>query len=42
MASKEEPKEAYEKLRLTFCETVTKPLGMEQISRELGEENIYD
>lgn len=36
IASKEELEEAYEKLRLTFCETGTKPLGMEQISRELG------
>lgn len=37
IASKEELEEAYEKLRLNFCKTGTKPFGMEQISRELGE-----
>lgn len=37
LASKEELEEAYEKLRLTFCKTGTKPVGMEQISHELGE-----
>ena len=37
IAPKEELQEAYEKLRLNFCKTGTKPFGMEQISRELGE-----
>ena len=37
IATKEELEEAYEKLRLTFCKTGTRPFGMEQISRELGE-----
>ena len=36
-APKEELEDAYEKLRQVFCKTGTKPLGMEQISRELGE-----
>ena len=35
--SNEELDEIYEKMRLEFCKTGTKPFGMEQISRELGE-----
>ena len=37
IASREELEEAYEKLRLSFCETGTRPYGMEQIGQELGE-----
>ncbi|MCI6036745.1 MAG: hypothetical protein MR748_02010 [Clostridiales bacterium] len=37
LASKEELEEAYERLRQIFCKTGTKPIGMEQISHELGE-----
>ena len=37
IASREELEEAYEKLRLDFCKTGTKPFGMEQIDQELGE-----
>lgn len=35
--SKEELNEVYEKMRLEFSKTGTKPFGMEQISHELGE-----
>ncbi len=35
MASKEELEEAYEKLRLIFCKSRTRPYGMDQIGHEL-------
>ena len=36
MDTVEELDEIYEKMRVEFCKTGTKPFGMEQISRELG------
>lgn len=41
-ASTEELEEAYEKLRLIFCQTGTKPSGMEQINRELSERSAKE